>query len=70
MNIKTIEYQLPGDDTRHYDDVVISDGTIDLDDDYPFDSRIMFYFHDQNEFDRAQHEYDDNIGFTITKVIN
>jgi hypothetical protein len=70
MNIKTIEYQLPGDDTLHYDDVAISDGTIDLDEDYPFDSRIMFYFYDEAEFDRAQHEYDDNIGFTITKVIN
>lgn len=70
MKIQTIEYQLPGDETLHYDDVAISDGTIDLDDDYPFDSRIMFYFHDQNEFDKARESYDENIGFTITDVIN
>lgn len=70
MNIKAIEYQLPGDDTLHYDDVAISDGTIDLDENYAFDSRIMFYFHDEAEFERARREYDDNIGFTITNVIN
>ena len=70
MNIKAIEYQLPGDDTLYYADVAISDGTIDLNEDYEFDSRIMFYFDNEAEFDKARHEYDDNIGFTITNVIN
>lgn len=35
-------------------DVVIGDGQTDFDEDYPFDDRVLFYFHDEAEFERAK----------------
>lgn len=49
--IITIRYRWIGDDIEHEGDVVIGDGNTTYDENYPFDSRIFFYFHDQNEFD-------------------
>lgn len=46
--------------------VAIGDGTIDFDENYPFDARVYFYFHDKREYNTAKSGvYDDNIGFTI-----
>lgn len=35
-------------------DVVIGDGKTVFDEDFPFDARIFFYFHDDAEFQKAK----------------
>jgi hypothetical protein len=46
--------------------VVVGDGQTVFDDDYPFDDRIFYYFHDQAELEDAKtgkhHE------FTVTDI--
>lgn len=42
------------DDHTFSTDVVIGDGQTDFDEDYPFDDRVLFYFHDEAEFERAK----------------
>lgn len=56
--IKTIEYRwLDEPDGNTYSgDVVIGDGNTTYDENYPFDERIWFYFHDEAEFERCKSE--------------
>lgn len=71
MDIRTIEYRWKDDGTIHTDDVVVGDGDTVFDEDYEYDCRIFFYFHDEAEFQSAFDNSgvkDDGIEFTIIRV--
>jgi hypothetical protein len=47
--------------------VVVGDGSTDFDETFDYDERVFFYFHDDEEFDRAR-EGDDEFEFQIVSV--
>lgn len=50
--------------------VVIGDGSVVYDDNYPFDARVYFYFDNQEQFEKAKTEILDDINFQIIKVLD
>lgn len=72
MEIRTIEYHWKDDADQTYTaDVVVGDGSVIFDDQYPdYDERIFFYFQDEKEFQSAfeGRAGTDGIEFVITRV--
>jgi hypothetical protein len=48
--------------------VVVGDGTQTFNEDYPFDERVYFYFHDQAEFEQATTGVHNGVDFMVVKV--
>ena len=67
--IKTIEYRWKDDETLYTADVVIGDGKTTYDEDFPYDERVLFYFHDEAEFELARRVFNESVGFFIEKVL-
>jgi len=62
-------YDDPNNEQEVY--VVIGDGKTKFDENFEFDSRVSFYFHDQAEYDFAKgKEQNENIGFHIVREID
>ena len=50
--------------------VAIGDGKTKFDEDYDFDARVYFYFDDRAQFDKAQVEELEEVGFRIVKILD
>ena len=61
------------DDTEPIEvDVIIGDGKTVFDENFPFDARVYFYFHDQAEYDLAKGKeigHDLGIEFRIVEEV-
>ena len=69
--MRTIDYRYLDDDKVHTADVMVMDDNDVLDENYPYDERILFYFQNDNEFQEAfSEDYEDieSIGFVILGV--
>ena len=67
--LKTIQYRWKDDETLYTADVIIGDGKTTYDEDFPYDERVLFYFHDEAEFELARRVFDEGVGFFIEKVL-
>lgn len=62
-------------DSKYPDDledvtIAIGDGKTKFDENFDFDARVYFYFDNQAQFDKAQVEELEEVGFKIIKVLD
>ena len=50
--------------------VVVGDGSVAYDEDYPFDPRVYFYFDNREQFELAKTGIIEHINFQILKVLD
>ena len=59
------------EDTEMEVDVVIGDGKTVFDENFPYDNRIFFYFHDKAEFESAKTDKPDaGVEFRILREVD
>jgi hypothetical protein len=64
-DIRTITYRWFDDTETHTADIVVGDGMTVYDENYDYDQRIFFYFHDEAEYEEAKRVQRKDIGFMV-----
>ena len=68
IRYEDVEILFDGEDSSETQFVGIGDGNTVFDEDFPFDSRVFYYFHDEAEFARAHNpdNFPSEFDFIIT----